>query len=65
MLIRRNELELLDHVNISKAKVLCLCPICGELSDTLTSDAIFDPPLCSDIDCPATMELLLVEVNDD
>jgi len=59
MLIRQNYLEVLDYMDVSNAKVLCLCPICGELSDILNSDAILDDVICG---CAGTMEILLVEI---
>ncbi len=59
MIVKRDNLEALDRMNVSDAKVLCLCPICGKLSDILTSDALLDEVICK---CGKVMELLMVEV---
>ena len=59
MVVKRNNLEALDRMDISDARVLCLCPICGKLSDILTSDALLDEVICK---CGEVMELLAVEV---
>lgn len=59
MIIKRDNLDVLNTVDVSDAKVLCLCSVCGKLSDILDNEVLFEDIDC---ECGGLMELLLIEV---